>query len=408
MARHAVVLFASLLAAAGMVFLVPAAEGEPPEVVLDRGAGGAARAAGELIVVYEDASGAVPESGLRSLAGGRSAEVEEIPELDAQVVAFPAIKAEASGEERRTALARVKDRLEDEPGVQDVYYNHLRTASFTPNDSGFGGQWGIKRAGFPGAWESVRGRGVKVGVVDSGASLHPDLSRKVARRWDFRNGNTTVEDPFGHGTHIAGIVGARTNNRAGVAGGCPRCRLFIAKVLDYRGVGYDSDIAKGVMWSAKHGAKVVNLSLGGPGEKSVLKNAIDYATRRGAVVVAAAGNRGVGDLEYPAAYRNVIAVSATDPYDQRPSFSNYGYYVDVAAPGTEILSTGKDGDYERWSGTSMSTAHVSALAGLLAGQRRGPLKIRNRVILTASDVGPRGRDPYYGTGIINAKKAVRR
>ncbi len=152
---------------------------------------------------------------------------------------------------------------------------------------------------------------------------------------------------------------------------------------------------------------VVNLSFGGPKKSAVLKRTVDDAWQRGAVVVAAAGNGGTTRPDYPAAYSSVIAVSATDRSDRLAGFSNRGNWVDLAAPGVGILSTAPGGGYARQSGTSLSAPFVSALAGLLASQQLSAPQIRKRMENTAKDLGPSGKDPYYGWGRINAARAVR-
>lgn len=406
LARQVGIILVTLLATSALLAFTPVAWGQSPEEVIDEDSAGAPYAAGELIVTYEDdvsnteADVAVQEKG---------AEVEEdLSGLDATLVEVPEVKAERSEEAREESLQQVKEALEGDPAVESVYYNYVRTGFYTPSDRLFGRQYGLRKAGFEGAWNRTRGRGARVAVVDSGAALrHMDLRRQVVAKYDFRNDNATVEDLHGHGTHVAGTVAARTGNVRGVAGGCPGCGLIIAKAIGRDLAGYDSDIARAITWSANNRAKAINLSLGGPGEKSVLKEAIDYATRRGAVVVAAAGNGGTSGPIYPAAYPNVVAVAATGPRDGRDSSYTTGDWIDVSAPGLDIIST-TPGGYEYKSGTSMAAPHVSALVGLLASQGHRANVIRLRLARTAVDLGPRGRDPYYGAGRINASRATRR
>ncbi|MDQ3830891.1 MAG: S8 family peptidase, partial [Candidatus Tectomicrobia bacterium] len=289
------------------------------------------------------------------------------------------------------------------------------SASFTPGDPKFGEQWGLSKAAFENAWSSTLGSGVKIAIVDSGADVkHEDLKHNIGRWRDLINDDGTVEDPFKHGTHVAGIAAADTDNGIGVAGGCPNCNLLIAKVLDGSGSGTADDVADGIIWGVKNGAKVVNLSLGDRGNARVVRDAVNYATRRGAVVVAAAGNGNTNRFEYPAAYPDVIAVAATTRDDLRASYSNYGDWVDIAAPGGEdpasyskrILSTIPGGKYHYMSGTSMAAPHVSALAGLLASQGLDRASIKKLIFNTAVDLGRAGRDPYYGYGRIDAGQAV--
>lgn len=408
--RQTLVVLATLAAALALLVFSASVSSQPAEEMLDEDPSGAPYAAGELIVVYKDGEAAERPlasvgRALSSVEEAADAEVEQnIPNLDAKVLEFPDVQRRLSQDSREGSLEEVKEELEENPKVEDVYYNYLRTGSIAANEPGFRGQYGLRKAGFPTAWKR-HPRGVKVAVVDSGVHVrHRDLRGKVVARYDFHNNNATVEDLNGHGTHTAGIVGAKTGNRVGVAGGCPRCTIIAAKALDKNLSGFDSDISSAINWSVNRGARVVNLSLGGPGEKSVMKRSIDYANSRGAVVVAAGGNYGNNRAVYPAAYGNVIAVAYTGPRDRRSSNSSYGAWMNVAAPGVGILST-VPGGYARKSGSSFSAPHTSALAGILLGQRRSKAVTTRRIQLTATDVGPRGRDAFYGHGRINAARA---
>ena len=402
--RQVGVVLASLFAAAALLVFSSAARSEPAENAVDRSPTGAPYAAGELIVTYEEGA---PDSAVESLDEEVGAEVEEdLPEIDARLLDFPDVKSEPSQATRERDLEQIKEDLENDPAVESVGYNYLCRVAYTPRDPKFKYQWGLKKTGFESAWNRTRGSGVKVAVVDTGAAVgHVDLRRKVALAWDFVNEDRTVKDLSGHGTHVSGIVAARTGNRKGVAGGCPNCKLLIAKVFDGEGTGTIARIADGIIWSADHGAEVINLSVVHPSFSTVDRNAISYATDKGAVVVAAAGNGDTNDPRYPAAYPSVIAVAATNRDDRRASFSNYGNWLDVAAPGVDILST-IPGGYASRTGTSMAAPHVSALAGLLASQGRSPENIENRITHTAVDLGPNGPDPYYGYGRISASRAV--
>ena len=245
-------------------------------------------------------------------------------------------------------------------------------------------------------------------MVDTGiASSHPDIKGKVVGQRDFVNNDPYAKDDNGHSTHAAGIAAGATNNTQGVAGTCPNCTLLGAKVLDADGTDYMDHIAQGITWSANSGARVISLSLSDP-STTALYNAVNYAWDKGAVMIAAAGNESTSSVSYnyPDAYGNAIAVAATDAYDRRAYYSNYGSWVDVAAPGTSIMST--LGWYGAKSGTSMATPHVAGLAGLLFGQGRSRDQVRYRIERTATDLGAPGRDVYYGYGRINAANAVAR
>ena len=363
----------------------------------------AADAAKRLIVTYEDGSTEEAEDGA---VGTTEVEAEgEIEAVDAEVVSVPGTE-DAQDEGLTDDLSRVKEELEGEPGVAAVEYDHAREVSYSPGDPGLPDQWGLKKTGFRSAWDAARGDGVRIAVIDSGITAgHPELSGKIVAQRDFVNGDGTADDDLGHGTHVAGIAAARTGNGTGIAGGCPGCELLVAKTMQGK-IGYDSDVAKGIIWAADNGADVVNLSLTGPERSNVLKRAVDYAWNKGAVVVAAAGNSGDGTVQYPAAYSNAIAVAATNRSDKRASFSTVGDWVDVAGPGVGVLSA-LPGGYGYMNGTSMATPHVAALAGLLAEEGLSNEQIKNRIISNTTDLGPAGRDPYFGTGRIDAARALR-
>jgi thermitase len=404
LARHMGVFFASLLAATLLLVFSAVARGEPVGAAVDRSPAGAPYAAGELVVTYKEAAS---DRAVETLDEEAGAEVEQdLPELDARLLAFPEVKRDPSRDSREQDLERIKDELAQDPAVESVEYNYLGQLAYTPDDPKFRYQWGLKKPGFQDAWSSTRGSRVDVAVVDTGADVgHVDLRQKVAQAKDIVNGDNTVRDLSGHGTHVAGIIAADTDNHKGVAGGCPNCKLLVAKVFDGKNTGTVARFAEGIKWSADHGAEVINLSFVHPASSTVEKNAIDYAREKGAVVVAAAGNKDTNDPTFPAASPGVIAVAATTRDDRRATFSNYGNWVDVAAPGVKVLSTIPRG-YASWSGTSMATPHVSALAGLLASQGRSRANIEDRITDTAVDLGPKGRDPYYGSGRISADRAV--
>jgi thermitase len=395
----------ALLGALALLVFSPEARSQPAGVVVDNGPGGAPYAAGELLVTYEEGAS---DDAVESLDEEVGAEVgETLPEIDAKLFEFPVVKGEPSEQAREHALARIREELERDPAVESVDYNYLYTASFIPGDPNFGEQWGLSTTGFENAWSTTLGSGVSIAIVDSGADVkHEDLKHNIGHTRDLINDDGTVEDPFKHGTHVTGIAAADTDNGIGVAGGCPNCRLFIAKVLDGSGSGTADDVADGIIWGVKNGAKVVNLSFAGKGDSPAVKDAVDYATRRGAIVVAAAGNTSKSRLMYPAAYSNVLAVTATDQHDQLASFSNHGGWVDIAAPGKGILSTMPGGRYAYRSGTSMAAPHVSALAGLLASEGLDRAEIKGRIFNSAVDLGRAGRDPYYGHGRIDAGRAL--
>jgi len=220
--------------------------------------------------------------------------------------------------------------------------------------------------------------------------------------------DATVEDGFGHGTHVAGIVAAASNNGLGIAGLSWGARVMAVKVLDNAGKGWYSDVALGIIYAADNGARIINLSVGGSPESATLCAAAEYAHRKGCLLVAAAGNTG-GRVEYPAACEHVLAVAATGPTDERASFSNTGPEVDVAAPGVGIYSTwARWGGYASMSGTSMAAPHASGVAALVWS--RWPAlsneALTTQITRAVVDLGSPGWDESTGWGRIDAARAV--
>ncbi|KPC73751.1 thermitase, partial [Thermoactinomyces vulgaris] len=214
----------------------------------------------------------------------------------------------------------------------------------------------------------------------------------------------TPQDGNGHGTHCAGIAAAVTNNSTGIAGTAPKASILAVRVLNNSGSGTWTAVANGITYAADQGADVISLSLGGTVGNSGLQQAVDYAWSKGSVVVAAAGNAGTTAPNYPAYYSNAIAVASTDQNDNKSSFSTYGSWVDVAAPGSSIYSTYPTSTYSSLSGTSMATPHVAGVAGLLAAQGRSASNIRAAIENTADKIS--GTGTYWAKGRVNAYKAV--
>lgn len=272
------------------------------------------------------------------------------------------------------------------------------------------------------AWGVTTGGGTRVAIIDSGvAADNSDISPQVAERVNFSDKTIVVPDDYdryGHGTHVAGIVAAISENSIGVAGVCPSCSILDVKVLNDSGSGTSSAIAKGIDWAAAHGAKVINMSLGQRVSSRTLEAAVNNAWSQGVVIVAAAGNGGTQAQVYPGAYPNVIAVAATDNNDAKASFSTYGKWVDVAAPGVSVYSTfpnhlfaletqnNRSEGYDILSGTSMASPIVAATAALVWSTPAGTSNtaVRAKVESTADPIC--GTGPYWAHGRVNACSAV--
>ena len=277
------------------------------------------------------------------------------------------------------------------------------------DDPDFARQWGLAKIQAPASWQITHSSStIKIAVLDSGIDIaHPDLVGKVVAAKNFTDSQTT-EDIYGHGTHVAGIIAGITNNAIGIAGVAYNASLMDVKVLGDNGGGAYSWIIQGVIWAADNGANVINMSMDGYVDSPAWRQAVDYAWSKGAVVVAAAGNNGKSTPTYPASYENCIAVAATDPDDKLYSFSDYGDWVDVAAPGSAI-STMVGNKYGVMTGTSMAAPFVSGLAGLafaVAMDTNGDGKrndeVRNAIQNGADRVSVSGT----GSGRINAYKTI--
>ena len=258
---------------------------------------------------------------------------------------------------------------EEAADIDYIEPNYVYHAVGTPNDPRWTDSWGVAAINAPNIWAFTQGEGIKVAVIDTGVDAnHPDLAGRVLPGADLVNDDNDAGDDHGHGTHVAGSIAAVVNNGVDVGGVAPHAQIIPIKVLNASGQGYNADIANGVLEAANLGAKVINLSLGGTDNSETLRRAIADVQARGVVVVAAAGNDGVSTPFYPAANDGVIAVAAIDQSRRKASFSNYGDYIDIAAPGVAIGSTRKGGGVASMSGTSMASPHVAGACALLMAQ----------------------------------------
>jgi len=372
-----------------------------PTIVVAASPGSPAPASGfssQQILVKFKPSTSLPEvAQIHRKLGGQVKKT--IPGIGVQVVTVPKgqvmAKAQAYSSNARVAYA--------EPDL-------MAEALGSPDDPRFGSQWGMVKVQASQAWEVTNGSSsINIAILDTGVDLdHPDLANKVISSIDFSHSGT-VDDVHGHGTHVAGIAAAMTNNGIGVAGLGYSSTIMNVKVLGDTGSGAYSWIVSGIMWAVDNGAEIINMSLGGSSPSSALEDAINYAWSKGVVVVAAAGNYGNTAPLYPAYYTNCIAVAATDSLDRLAGWSNYGDWVDVAAPGVGIYATLKNNGYGYKSGTSMASPHVAGLAALVFttlsdtnGNGKLNDEVRSRIEVNCDDIGLSG----IGYGRINAARAV--
>jgi len=347
----------------------------------------------------------------------------------------------------------------------------IQEAETFPNDplfrsrgswgQGYFDQWGLRRIGFKpsdGKKKSLwpeKTRPVIIAVIDTGIDRsHPEISASLWKNekeipgnsvdddkngyiddvygWNFVDKNNDIRDINGHGTITAGIIAALTNNRIGIAGVNPFAKIMPIKAMEWNGRGWAFDIAKAIIYAANNGARVINISIGGKRLNRMELLAVHYARRKGAIVVAAAGNEGLNTKEFsPAGLPGVVTVSATGPDDKRVGFSGWGAGVDIAAPGVDILSlrakrtdllkfekkdyrpeaafVGRDKDYYRVTGTSFSAPFVSGVASLILGKnpKLSGMQLTRMILHSAKDIDVPGWDQFTGYGLLDAGAAMK-
>ncbi|SDJ24320.1 S8 family peptidase [Alteribacillus bidgolensis] len=297
--------------------------------------------------------------------------------------------------------------------VEYVERDAIVKKQLVPNDPLFSQQWGVMKVVAVRAWNITRGSTkVPIAVLDTGIdATHPDLQAKIILNANFSDSSST-QDFDGHGTHVSGIAAAVTKNGTGVAGLAINPTLMNIKVLGDDGTGSLSSVVQGIVYATNNGAKVINMSLGTTAFSSILHDAVKYAQSRGVLMAAAAGNDGLNQHNYPAAFAQCISVAAVVRDDTKAIFSNFGAsWVDLAAPGVDILSTmptypngSGQFNYGYLSGTSMSTPLVSGLLALLLSLNRNPKVVRQTIESTTVPVT--GTGTLYEFGRINAYNAL--
>jgi subtilisin family serine protease len=393
---------------------------------------------GQLVVGFDhDSSPAVQR---RAVAAAGGAIEDRLGSIDSAVVT-----------PKRADAGQIQEKLANAPGVDFVEPNYVVRSSRVPNDPGFRLQWGLRdpqkkrsaaRADIraAGAWDVTTGGPVTVAVADTGIDYgHPDLAGNVWRNpgevpgngidddhngfvddvngYDFANGDTTPLDDSGHGTHVAGIIGARGDNKRGTTGVDWKVRLMPVKFLDANGEGDTAGAAKAIDYAVANGARVINASWSVPVQSEALAFAIQNAARRGVLIVAAAGNQGKpssASPEFPASYDlpNVISVAATDQRGRLAGFSNYGHRIDLAAPGDSIYSTVPAGinprGYDYYSGTSMAAPFVTGAAALyLARYPQSSVARMRGALLRTVDRLPSLRHKTRTGGRLDVRRALR-
>ena len=307
--------------------------------------------------------------------------------------------------------------LSEATGIDYAQPNYIYHANLVPDDPEYAPrQYCHQRMNSEDAWDVTTGSSsVTVAIVDSGIDgTHVEFSGRTVGGYDFIDNKpllgTENSDGAGHGTHVAGIVGATGNNSTGVAGINWQCKLMPVRVLNDSGSGSDTGVASGIQYAVDNGAKVINMSLGGPGYSQQIQDAINNANDNGVLVVVSMGNDYMRYISYPAASQGVIAVGSTDGNDQVSNYSTRGDHISVSAPGSNVYSTytGLTPPYSTLSGTSMASPQVAGLASLIIGLNPGwmPTRVRSVIEATADDIDETGFDINSGYGRINCANAV--
>lgn len=340
----------------------------------------------------------------------------------AKTISGTGAKISTLNEKLGFALVKLGDRKEyfnalsqlaKNPEVEYAEPNYLARITQTPNDPYYSQQWGPQNIKANLAWDKVthaQRAGVTIAVLDTGINAnHEDLQASIVPGYNFIDNNNNPVDGHGHGTHVAGIAAAITNNGKGIAGVAGGAKIMPVKVMNDSGSGDYASIINGIKYAADHGAQVISMSLGGPGYSQAMQDAIDYAISRGASVVAASGNSNSA-VAFPGNCDGVITVGAVGSNNQRASFSNYGPEMDVVAPGVNIISSykGNANSYTAMSGTSMATPFVAGVTALVraANPNLTSAQVTQIIDQAATDLGTAGFDNYYGYGLVDASKAV--
>jgi hypothetical protein len=297
--------------------------------------------------------------------------------------------------------------LSHNPNIEFAEVDELNEpVETTANDPYFGNAWHLNTMNAPAAWDQSKGDGIVVAVLDSGVDPnHPDLQGQLVPGWNLYDGNNDTSDVYGHGTKVAGVIAAASNNGIGVTSLAWNTRIMPVRVSQTNGSAYTSTIASGLTWAADHGARVANISYSISGQATVI-SAAQYLRGKGGLVCSSAGNDGSNLATAPT--DAIMTVSATDSGDNLASWSSYGDVIDVAAPGAGIWTTVNGGGYGQVSGTSFSSPATAAVAALVMSRNPSlsPAQVENIIESSSLDLGTPGKDVYFGYGRVDAGAAV--
>ncbi|MBK7352400.1 MAG: S8 family serine peptidase [Nitrosomonas sp.] len=299
-------------------------------------------------------------------------------------------------------------RLKHHPHLKFAELDYLVTADLASNDPYYPNAWHLPKISAPSAWDSSQGLGVTIAILDTGIDgAHPDLASRLVPGWNFYDNNSNTSDVHGHGTKVAGAAAATTNNSSGVAGVAGQAKIMPIRVASPSLTASSSLISSGIIYAADRGVRVANVSYANQPMRSATITASQYMKDKGGLVTVSAGNNGIDEGFTPT--NTMIPVSATDSNDVKTSWSSYGNYVAVAAPGSGIWTTVRGGTYGAVSGTSFSSPITAGVIALMmaANPKLKSTEIEKLLLSTAKDLGAAGRDSYYGYGRVDAAAAVK-
>ncbi len=352
-------------------------------------------ASGRLILLQR---AGLPAAELERSLKPHGARARRLGNSDLHIIELPAGASETA----------VQQQLQRNPHFRFVERDQQVPKAFVANDPYSGSQWHLPMTQTPAAWDSARGAGVTIAVLDGGVlASHSDLMANLLPGYNAWDGGTVTTDINNHGTAVAGVAAAVINNSLGVSGVAGGAKLLPVRITDFSGTAWYSSIVSGIIYAADRGVRVVNCSYVYLWGNAAVQSAGNYLKSKGGLLVVAAGNNGIN--ENAAATASMISVSATDSSDRLAGWSSWGNMVSVAAPGVGIWTTSSNGSYESASGTSFAAPVVAGLVALMmsANPSLSSSQIESLLYSTATDLGAAGRDVYFGYGRVNSEAAVR-
>lgn len=327
----------------------------------------------------------------------------KIGQSNLQVVDLPAGMSEQA----------IVEQLRSNPALKSVELDRRVKSTLAVTDPYVGSEWHLSKIGAPSAWDTTQGAGVTIAILDSGVDgTHPDLVPNLVPGFNVYSNNTDTSDVCGHGTAVAGSAAARGNNGIGVAGVAGQAKIMPIRIAYFDTArnscyAYVSTIVSGITYAADHGARIANISYGPLAGSAAIQSAAQYMKSKGGLVFVSAGNNGVDENITPTT--TLIAVSASDSADAKTSWSSYGSFVSLAAPGAGIWTTSKGGIYQGWNGTSFASPIAAGVAALMmaAAPSLDGAQIEQTLFSTAVDLGAAGRDTLFGYGRVDAAAGVK-